>query len=389
MNFRRNGKVFGLALGIFLVMVMIPCMVLAVPQEIHYQGHLTDAEGNPVNDSMAMTFRIWDESSGGTQLWEESHEPVTLREGVFNVVLGLSVPITSEILDGECYLGITVGEDDEMVPRQRFTSAPFALRAAHADDTGTLDGLDSTDFAEAHHSHSFGDITGMATDAQIPNNITIEYAAAAGTATTADTATSAITADNAATADYATSAGSADTATTAGDCDTVDGQHASAFAGAAHTHDTRYYTETEVDAIVAGLEARISQLETLLQNVTRSGNDITFSGVNVCIVNGTGTTDGTVNGLGNLIVGYNEPRGSGDDRSGSHNIVGGIKNNYSSYGGLVVGLANTISGACATVSGGFLNTAENQSASVSGGILNIASGSSASVSGGYENTADG
>jgi len=120
MNFRRNGKVFGLALGILLVLVMIPCTVLAVPQEINYQGYLTDAEGNPLNGEVAMTFRIWDSPGGGTQLWSESHAAVTLTEGVFNVILGSSVPITSEILDGDCYLGITVGEDDEMVPRQRF-----------------------------------------------------------------------------------------------------------------------------------------------------------------------------------------------------------------------------------------------------------------------------
>jgi len=111
--------------------------------------------------------------------------------------------------------------------------------------------------------------------------------------------------------------------------------------------------------------------------------------VNVRIVNGTGTTDGTVNGLGNLIVGYNESRGATDDRSGSHNIVGGIRNNYSSYGGLVVGYMNTISGACATVSGGHENTADGETASVSGGVQNIASGLLASVSGGAANTASG
>src|SRR5512139_4209024 len=53
------------------------------------------------------------------------------------------------------------------------------------------------------------------------------------------------------------------------------------------------------------LEMRIGQLEALLANVTRDGNDITFSGMNVHIVDGSGDTYGTVNGLGNLIIGYN------------------------------------------------------------------------------------
>ena len=43
---------------------------------------------------------------------------------------------------------------------------------------------------------------------------------------------------------------------------------------------------------------------------------------------------GPVNGLGNVVIGYNELRGAGDDRSGSHNLVFGSRNNYSSYGGL-------------------------------------------------------
>jgi len=80
------------------------------------------------------------------------------------------------------------------------------------------------------------------------------------------------------------------------------------------------------------LEARIAYLEALLANVTRNGNVIVFSGVNVQIVDGSGDTYGDVNGLGNLIVGYNELRGTSDNRTGSHNVVIGAEHNYSSYG---------------------------------------------------------
>lgn len=40
------------------------------------------------------------------------------------------------------------------------------------------------------------------------------------------------------------------------------------------------------------------------------------------------------NGLGNLIVGYNESRGGSDIRTGSHNVVMGQGNNFSRFGGL-------------------------------------------------------
>jgi len=94
---------------------------------------------------------------------------------------------------------------------------------------------------------------------------------------------------------------------------------------------------------------------------------IRFHGINVQIVNGSGSTTGLVDGLGNLIVGYNELRRAGDDRSGSHNIVVGKEHNFNSFGGLVAGFSNTLSGSHASVSGGQQNTASGYRASVSGG----------------------
>jgi len=116
---------------------------------------------------------------------------------------------------------------------------------------------------------------------------------------------------------------------------------------------------------------------------------ISFHGVNVRIVNGTGTTDGVVDGAGNLIVGYNELRGAGDDRSGSHNLVVGKEHNFSSFGGLLAGQRNTVSGGWSSVSGGRLNAASGLLSSVSGGAFNEASGDHSSVSAGISNLASG
>ena len=84
---------------------------------------------------------------------------------------------------------------------------------------------------------------------------------------------------------------------------------------------------------------------------------IRIDGANLQVVNGQGTTN-TTNGLGNLIVGYNELGNfNGDDRTGSHNLVTGQANSFSSYGGLVAGQSNTVSGRWSSVSGGKDNTA--------------------------------
>jgi hypothetical protein len=130
---------------------------------------------------------------------------------------------------------------------------------------------------------------------------------------------------------------------------------------------------------------------THVTSVTGEGNqpEVVITGANLRIVNGLRAT-ATANGLGNLLVGYNETRDDGDnERTGSHNVVVGLGHNFSSFGGMVVGRQNAIRGRFASVSGGFDNAATGDSASVSGGIFNRASGPSASVSGGFDNTARG
>src|SRR5262249_47844643 len=57
----------------------------------------------------------------------------------------------------------------------------------------------------------------------------------------------------------------------------------------------------------ATLEQRVAQLEDKLVFITRSPHEIVITGANLRIVNGLGATN-TKNGLGNLIVGYNELR---------------------------------------------------------------------------------
>lgn len=149
---------------------------------------------------------------------------------------------------------------------------------------------------------------------------------------------------------------------------------------------------------LSALESRIEELEGLLQDVSRlidpnTGYDtLRFEGVNVQVVNGSGTTDGETSGTGNLIIGYNELRdGEANYRDGSHMLVIGKPNNYTSdsYAGMVVGSWHETSAPYASVSGGHANTASGEAASVSGGGWNTASGDFASVCGGIQNRVSG
>jgi hypothetical protein len=112
---------------------------------------------------------------------------------------------------------------------------------------------------------------------------------------------------------------------------------------------------------------------------------IQFKGVNVQIVSGSGSTYGPVNGEGNLVIGYDEGKLT---QTGSHNLVLGTDQSFTSYGGLLAGSSNTITEPYASVTGGRENTVSREWGSITGGVLNNVKADGASVSGGSENTVE-
>ncbi|MFZ5724542.1 MAG: hypothetical protein ACOY33_12895 [Pseudomonadota bacterium] len=194
-----------------------------------------------------------------------------------------------------------------------------------------------------------------------------------------------------------------------------------------------------LEALVAALDSRIDALEAKLASVsttTVNGNPtVRFSGVNVQVVNGLGSTT-TANGTGNVIIGYDEAHlflginicsigthptdntpvtdettctavggtWGHDFKTGSHYLVSGRRNSYSRWGGIVGGdnnsatynfasvlggQSNMAGGPMSVVSGGTSNKAIGNLSSISGGSGNTASGGGASVTGGFLNTASG
>ena len=114
---------------------------------------------------------------------------------------------------------------------------------------------------------------------------------------------------------------------------------------------------------------------------TVTGKDVYLTGYNLHIQSGSGSTTGTVNGYGNLIIGYNEAPSS-PKRTGSHNLIIGPQNNYTSYGGIVGGAYNTVSGAYSSVLSGRQNTASYEYTGILGGYHNAAGAEYSTVSGG-------
>ena len=190
----------------------------------------------------------------------------------------------------------------------------------------------------------------------------------------------------------------------------------------AKTNDDLLQRVQELEAFIVELRAVIS-----LQDDNQGNPAVVFSGVNVHINNGQGATE-SINGLGNLIVGYDEPTQStvavcsdgqfeseadciannesflAIHKSGSHNVIVGQEHNYSRSAALIAGMQNTVnadnssvtggqanlaSGPRSSISAGQQNTASGVLSSVSGGQVNRASGNASSISGGSANTASG
>ena len=151
-------------------------------------------------------------------------------------------------------------------------------------------------------------------------------------------------------------------------------------------------------ATLADVAARMTAQEARTQFLTVDGNtanggNLYITKANLHIRNGKGRTDvygvESGNGLGNVIVGYNEIPANGSQRSGSHCLVVGRYQSYVGEGGLVAGESNDMNTGYATVSGGAFNTANSLYSTVSGGIYNTANEQYATVSGGSTRTASG
>jgi len=125
-----------LMLSTALLLVAVPASVTlgAVPPVISYQGYLADSLGIPLDTTLEMTFTIYEDESGFTQLWTETHGSVHLNDGLFFVLLGSITPLDIGTLDGSTrYLGIQLGagpSSDSLLP---MVSVAYSFRAITAD----------------------------------------------------------------------------------------------------------------------------------------------------------------------------------------------------------------------------------------------------------------
>ena len=182
------------------------------------------------------------------------------------------------------------------------------------------------------------------------------------------------------------------------------GEENEASGGAASISGGRYNTASGSYTMHAGGESltlsndyaysavNVPDLENYVQ-VDTVNHSITFTGANVFVQSGSGYTDddysttGSLTGLGNLIIGYDENIGT-DTKTGTHNLVVGPHHTYTSYASILFGYDNSSTGSYGIV-GGKQNEASARNNCILGGEGHQTSQYGACVLGGRDNVIEG
>jgi len=99
---------------------------------VNYQGRLADNLGTPINDTVSLTFALYETEIGGTAVWSGNHGAVPVSDGLFSVRLGQITPLSTELLAENLWLEIQVDTDPPMTPREKLTAVPYAMQAGLA-----------------------------------------------------------------------------------------------------------------------------------------------------------------------------------------------------------------------------------------------------------------
>ncbi|MGB9561304.1 MAG: hypothetical protein ACPL6C_00680 [bacterium] len=119
-----------------LALIIITFLFLgAVPLILNYQGKLTTPTGLAITDTLSMTFWLYDTATGGTPIWHEVHDTVVVSQGLFSVILGERTPLNTLQFNKQYWLEVQIGSET-VLPRERLTSMPYAIRANYAEVAG-------------------------------------------------------------------------------------------------------------------------------------------------------------------------------------------------------------------------------------------------------------
>jgi len=110
----------------------------SVPDEVTFTARLLN-QGAPFAGSVTLKVDLFDKASEGTSLWTETLN-ATASDGLVAVRLGQQMSLGKAVELGARYLEVTVN-GTVLSPRLAIGSAPYALRAEHANNAAAVGGV--------------------------------------------------------------------------------------------------------------------------------------------------------------------------------------------------------------------------------------------------------
>ena len=431
----RSKSTFFAVLVVLATVFFTSTAAAQTPVEVPVQGLLTDSEGSALDETVSATFRIYQDEASTSPLWESTVD-VPVDQGLFEVYLGAEQQLDAEIFHANPAAMLSIQlEGDQESPRMSLGAVPsaaHAVTATTADDAQTLQGQTPEDLTQAEPASEteFDDSNAQlgATDTQAAiealtqrlaaleqDNQDLESRLSSLESVGVQNLESRVAANETAVSDHESRLTTAE-GTISNHSSQITSLQGSVSnnSSAINTNSSNISTNSsnisslqssvstntsDISSNASSISSNTGAISTLQTSVGNNTSDIsslqtktasmsattingqsavTFDGVNVHVRNGTGSTDGTVNGTGNLIVGYDESNSS-TTKNGSHNIVLGERNSYTSYSGFVGGEDNTISAGGASVFTGTEGIADGANSAVIGGRLNETTSSTAVV----------
>ena len=117
-----------IGLVILVGILLAGCMA---PQ-FTYQGVLTDASGNPYNGQVTITYRLFNDETSGTEIYDQT-ENVTVTDGRFDSVVGPNTAVaglTPKDLAQPLWIEIQIDNGtyvETLTSRQKLYGAPYAF----------------------------------------------------------------------------------------------------------------------------------------------------------------------------------------------------------------------------------------------------------------------
>ncbi len=320
---------FLFALTVVISLLLVGIAAADIPRLVNFQGYLVDDQDTPLTGEYGVTFRIYDNSTGGKVLWSET-DTIVVEKGLYSITLGQKNPIDMAIED-DLWFALQIAGQSEMKPRYRLASVLYSIMAANAK---RLDGYEVSGTPEA------GKLIPLGPDGKLPASVLPDH-----TAVSTDLTQRGRSSGSATTKGFATG-------------ELLDG------------------TTTD-DVVDDALEGEWTLVGDVLYTsgdwgIARGGASNVLYGDGTHTMNNLGTDSRTGH------EGYNRYYAT---------VSGGFRNvaahDYSTVAG---GGDNKAKGRGATIGGGGLNTASGKGPVIGGGSSNVVKGDYSAILGGKGNT---